>query len=655
MLANHAIVRAVLESDVKVYATYPGSPTVEILDMFDGIAVEMDLRMDLSVNEKVALETAAGSSMVGLRSFCSMKSVGMNVASDALYVLAYTGVKGGCVVLIADDPHAHSSQSEQDGRWFGYTGYLPMFDPSDPQEAYDMVKASYPISERYGTIVLLRTTTRINHQSAIVNTEALARTPFKKVRWSESRRNYSAVGELARKGKIRLLATIDDLRAVSDVSPFNRIEHFDGIQLRSGPPADPENYDLGIITSGVGYNYVIEALMRLGVKAKVLKIGMINPLPAGAIGSFLSDVEEAVVVEELSPYIETFVRSIALGANPKVKVLGKGTGHLSEYSELNVALVTKALSEISGARPPLDHMAHFDRTKALSDNIPQRPPIFCAGCPHRGTFMALRRALGDTGKVYLSNDIGCYTMLVLDPMNWSDSQLCMGASLGVAAGVDYAAEEGVVSVIGDSTFFHAGLPGVANAVHNDHDLTLIVLDNSVTAMTGQQSHPGTPDAAGGRVGKKLDIERALRGLGVENIHTIDPFQIRKSIRTFKEVLALKGVRVIISKGECALHHFRNHRRAGARAVPFFVDREVCKKPYNCIKDFLCPAISIGRDGFTEISPETCVGCGECAQMCGYGAIRSTATLFGGEDKVYYTLEDYQAVRPILERRDKEVI
>ncbi|MDG6226173.1 MAG: indolepyruvate ferredoxin oxidoreductase subunit alpha [Candidatus Thermoplasmatota archaeon] len=640
MMANEAIVRACLESDVKVFASYPGSPTTEILDTFERICNDMDVRMDISANEKVALETAVGAAMVGCRSFCSMKSVGMNVASDALYVMAYTGVRSGCVVLLADDPHAHSSQSEQDGRWYGYNSYLPMLDPSDPQEAYEMVKFAYALSERYGTIVLLRTTTRINHQSAVVGTSEMRWTSFSKVNWKDNRRNYSAVGELARKGKMRLLETIGRIADDTRMTSFNRIEHFDGYALKKGGPGRSDGYTFGIATSGISYQYVLEALMRLKIKARILKIGMINPMPVALISGFLEGIDDLIVVEELSPYLETFIASAAQGSFSGLRIYGKRTGHLSEFSELDVPLVQRAIANVTGAEIPFDHLEHLKSMGSIADGIPMRPPVFCAGCPHRGTFTALRMALGDKGKVYLSNDIGCYTMLVLPPFSWSDSQLCMGSSLGIAAGVDLAAEEDVVSVIGDSTFFHAGLPGLVNAVHNGHDLTLLILDNSVTAMTGQQSHPGTEDAAGGRKGIKIDIEGALRGVGVSDITVIDPFQIRKSIGPMKEALKRSGVRAIISRGECALYHFRRYRRSGARTVPFFIDQEKCRKPYNCIKDFMCPAISLGPDRIPVISPHICVGCGECAQLCGFGSIRSTAVLKGGEDRVYYTPEDY---------------
>ncbi|MFW3145746.1 MAG: thiamine pyrophosphate-dependent enzyme [Thermoplasmatota archaeon] len=653
MLANEAIARAALESDVKVYATYPGSPTVEILTAFDKASrILDDLRCEISVNEKVALEVGAGAAMVGHRSFVSMKSVGTNVASDALYVMAYTGVKGGMVMLLADDPHAHSSQSEQDGRWFGYTAYMPMLDPSGPQEAYDMVKWAYGFSEKHGTIVLLRTTTRVNHQSGIVNTQELIRAPFKKMKFDEDRRNYSAVGITARKGKLRMLERMESMRVDSDSNPFNREMYFDGIEVYSGVPED-EGYELGLLVSGVTYNYALEALKELGIKARIFKPGLINPLPERRIKDFLKGLEKLMVIEELSPYLEGFAKQFAFEEGSDLEIIGKGIGLLSEFSEYSIPLVINALSEITGIGSPIDHLAHKEKIEKLADILPMRPPGFCAGCPHRGTFTALRRAAGNI-PIYFSNDIGCYTMLVLPPLEFSDSQLCMGASLGIGAGVSISAEEKVVVAIGDSTLFHAGLPGIVNAVHNKRDMTIIVLHNSVTAMTGQQSHPGEIGTIGGKEGISIDIERMLRALGVQKIVNIDSFQIRRNRALIKEVLEFKGVSAVISHGECALYHFRNLRKEGAKPVPFFVDKEKCRAPYNCIRDFLCPAISIDpADGKSQIDPSICVGCGECAQMCGFGAIRSTAVLRGGEDRVYYTKEDYDQYMEVIS--GKEVV
>lgn len=639
MLANEAMVRAALESDIKVYATYPGSPTVEILDAFDKASrVLDDIKCEISVNEKTALEVGAGAAMVGQRSFVSMKSVGTNVASDALYVMAYTGVRKGMVLLLADDPHAHSSQSEQDGRWFGYTGYFPMLDPSSPQEAYEMIKWSYPFSEKHGITVLVRTTTRINHQSSIVKTEEMKRTPFEKVRFDEDRTKYSAVGVTARKGKLRILERMEEMKRDSEGNPFNKMLYFDGEDLHQGVP--DEKYELGILVSGVTLNYTVEALREMKVKARIFKPGLINPLPEMKLKEFMKSVETLLVAEELSPYLEGFAKQFAKEDEIPVKILGKGFGPFTEYSEYNVPILVKALSILTGMKAPMDHLAHKEKMDKLTEILPPRPPGFCAGCPHRGTFIALRRATGNT-PMFFSNDIGCYTMLVLPPLEFSDSQLCMGASLGIGAGVSMSAEEKVVVAIGDSTLFHAGLPGIVNAVHNKRDMTIIVLHNSVTAMTGQQSHPGESGVIGGKEGIAIDIEGVLRSLGIQKIVNINSFQIRKNRKLMKEALDFEGVSAIISHGECALYHFRNLRRAGGKAVPFYVDKDACKAPYNCIKDFLCPAISIDpSDGKSWIDPSVCVGCGECAQMCGFGAIKSTATLKGGKDRGNYTKEDY---------------
>ncbi|MEA3558316.1 MAG: thiamine pyrophosphate-dependent enzyme, partial [Candidatus Thermoplasmatota archaeon] len=451
--------------------------------------------------------------------------------------------------------------------------------------------------------------------------------------------NYSAVGETARKGKLRILKRMEAMKKDSEKNPFNRELYFDGTTLHEGIPED-EGYDIGILVSGVTYNYTVEALKELGLKARIFKPGLINPLPEGRVKEFMKRVAILMVVEELSPYLEGFVKNYAQEDEMSIKILGKGFGPFTEFSEYNVPILVKALSEATGTKPPLDHMAHKEKIEKLADILPIRPPGFCAGCPHRGTFTALRRAIGKT-PIYFSNDIGCYTMLVLPPLEFSDSQLCMGASLGIGAGVSISAEEKVVVAIGDSTLFHAGLPGIVNAVHNKRDMTIIVLHNSVTAMTGQQTHPAEIGTIGGKEGIAIDIEGLLKAIGVGKIVNMNSFQIRKNRALVKEALDHKGVSAIISHGECALYHFRNLRRQGAKPVPFFVDKEKCKAPYNCIKDFLCPAISIDpADGKSLIDPAVCVGCGECAQMCGFGAIRSTATLKGGEDKVYYTKEDY---------------
>lgn len=654
MLTNEAIVRSALEADVKVVSFYPGAPQTEILDTFDKAFKFFDYRMEIATNEKVAIETAAGAAFVGMRSMTSMKSVGTNVASDALYSLAYTGVKGGMICCVSDDPFCHSSQSEQDGRWFGYTSYLPMLEPSTPSEAMHMVKEAFKLSEKYGSIVMIRTTTRVNHQSAVVQTNEINRTPFEPLPWDDDHPRYATVGAAAREHKLRLVDKIDRMRADPDLLALNRIEFFDGTSIVEADSEASPNCRLGIIANGVNYLYAVESLRKLGVPAHILKIGVLNPLPEGMISLFLKSLEKVVVIEELFPYMENIITAIAKDANPAVTIFGKRSGHFQESLEYNIPIVIKVLAEAAGKELGFDHLEHAEKIQKVAGILPKRLPVFCAGCPHRATFWSLYKALGDRTKVFFANDIGCYSMACLEPIAWSDSMLAMGASMGVAAGVQYATDAKVIAMIGDSTLFHAGLPGIVNAVHNQDDITLFVMDNSVTAMTGQQTHPAHPEKAGGREGTKLDIEGVLTGLGVEKIVHVNSYEVMQNIKLMKEAIDFKGLSVVISHQECALYHFRNYRHAGGKIVPFYIDHEVCKNAYTCVKDFMCPAISVNEEtGQSQIAPDICVGCGVCARICGFKAIKSTATLKGGENRSYIELEDYEELQKVIAEKVTE--
>ena len=607
MICNEAIVRGALEADVKVVSEYPGSPTTEILDTFSEISPKFDYKMEISVNEKVALETCAGASMVGLRSMTAMKSVGMNVASDSFFSLSYTGVKGGMVVVVADDPHAHSSQTEQDGRPFGPNAYVPMLEPSDPAEAKRMVKLAFQLSEKYSVPVLIRTTTRVNHQSGIVELEKLDRKPFAKIPWTHPPGRYVTVAEAARQFKHKLLERTRLIEQEFEASDMNMVKD--------------TGSDLGIVTVGAGYNYTVDAARILGINPSILKLGTTYPLPRKLIGDFLKKLKTVVVVEELQPYLELHVTAIAKDANPSIKIYGKWTGHFSESLEYNPNIVVDALAKVVGRNPPVDYSAIMAKAMEMKAGLADRWPTFCPGCPHRATLHALKQATKGL-KHILSTDIGCYSMSFLDPINYGDSLLSMGACLGVAAGMQYAAQEKVVAMIGDSTFWHAGLPGLVNAIHHGDDFTLVILDNEVTAMTGQQPDPGRDYNAGGQPAKPLILEDVIKAMGISDITIVDPYQVKAAVEPMKQALSRKGPNVIISRRACALYADRNKRRRGEVIQTNKVDKNVCKKPYTCIREFYCPAISIDdEDRKAFITKELCDRCDVCAKLCPFGSIK----------------------------------
>ena len=623
LFCNEAIVRGALEADVKVVAFYPGSPVSEILDTFYQISDKMDVKMEIATNEKVALEIVAGASMVGQRSLTAMKSVGLNVASDTFFSLGYTGVNKGCVLVFADDPYCHSSQSEEDGRFFAEYGYFPMLEPTDPVEAKEMVKEAFEISEKFKTLVLVRTTTRINHQSTIVPLEPLNRTKFSPGGFRSFNRSYATVGSRARELKTELLKRRDELREEFETSKFNVIRG--------------EKSEVGIITSGVSYNYVLETVQKLKINPLILKLGTTNPLPENLVKSFIRSLKTVIIVEELSPFIENKVRALSKDVNPQVEIVGKISGHFSEANEYNIPLVLNVIREIFKISSEHHYENILNTANKLKSILPVRIPVFCPGCPHRATFWALQRAVGaKNDKLAFMNDIGCYSMLLLNKNIYSklhpdDLLLAMGATIGTGSGVSLASEEKVISVIGDSTFFHAGLPGMINVSNNKEDVMIIILDNSVTAMTGQQPNPGTGYGPSGTPKHKIQIENVLKGMGFENVVINNCFDVKNSATSFKKALDSKGPTIIISRGACALWNDRNKRARGEKIQPFYVDNEICRKCHTCMKDFFCPAISMetlesqflddkGKTwkGFSShISTELCDGCGVCSILCPY--------------------------------------
>lgn len=612
MLANEAVVRGALEADVKIVAFYPGSPTSEILDTFSDVIDHFrDYKMHISANEKVALETVAGASMAGQRSFASMKSVGMNVASDSMYSIGYTGLNAGCVVLIADDPHAHSSQSEQDGRYFGETAYVPMLEPATAQEALDMTKWAFEVSEKHKTLVIMRTTTRVNHQRGMVKLGELNRTPFKKNKWQDVKGQYFTVGSVARALKAKMLERTKAVQKDFEKSKFNKVV--------------PGSGNVGILTAGVCYLHVKEAMQNLGVQLPVFKLGTLFPLPEKKLAEFVKTLSTLIIVEELTPYLENHIAAITQTANPSLNIIGKRTGHFSEMLEYNVPIVEKVLAVVLDKKPSLDYDAILKRAEKLKEILPDRPPIFCPGCPHRGTLWAFRQALQQMrirDKIVFNNDIGCYSMAFLPPNEFSDSMLAMGASLGVSAGMEMALEDKVIAMVGDSTLYHAALPGIVNLIHHNSNVTLFVLDNSVTAMTGQQYNPNSPFDAGGHPARKINMEKMFEALGADSVTIIDPYETRDCITPIKTAIEAKGFNVIISRRECALYGDRLKKQAGEKIIPSENVKDTCRGIYACVTEFYCPAIVIDEtDHKMMIQQDLCDGCLECRQACPVDAPR----------------------------------
>ena len=611
-MTNEAIARAAMESDVKVSAFYPGSPTSEILNsMYRLSGLFPDLKMEVSSNEKVALETVAGASMAGVRSLTAMKSVGLNVASDSFYSLGYVGVNAGCVLVFADDPHAHSSQSEQDGRYFAQTGHVPMLEPSTPQEAYEMTKYAYELSEKHRILTLIRTTTRVNHQNSAVTVGVINRSPFKKKNWKDVKVSYFTLGETARRLKSEALKKLESIKKEFDSSPFNIVMN--------------GKDNVGIITNGISYLHTLEAVKRLGIEPNILRLGTLYPVPEETITEFIEGLDKLVVIEELLPYIEDIVTPIALRSNSSIEIIGKNSGHFPSVGEYNTGLVAETLSSIYGVPSDIEYCKVIARATELKEILPIRLPSFCPGCPHRGTMWSVQQALKGMDFV-INNDIGCYSMLLLEPYGLTDSVLAMGASQGLSSGMQHVLNDRVISFLGDSTFFHAALPGIVNAIHNNHDYTVIILDNKVTAMTGQQPNPGSDFGAAPVT--EIDIEAVLRGLGVKNITTISAFDPQPNVETIKEVINMPGFNVIISVGPCALYNDRKKRQERVSIVPNRVNEETCKTIYACVRDFFCPAIELNMETRqAAILDDLCNGCGNCGRLCPRTAIVPT----GGEE------------------------
>ena len=568
MIGNQAVAAGLHDGGLGVVSSYPGTPSTEITEF---LSTYNDLHSEWAPNEKVACEVAYGASLAGARSACAMKHVGLNVAADPLFTLSYTGVNGGMVICVADDPAMHSSQNEQDSRHYAIAAKVPMLEPADSAEAYEFAKSAFELSEKFDTPVLLRMCTRIAHSQSIVETgEAV---PAVLRDYEKNPAKYIMMPGNAIKRHPVVEARTEAIRAFSENCIYNKVEY--------------NSTEVGIITSGTSYMYVKEVLPE----ASVLKIGMPNPLPVEIIREFASKVDKLYVIEELDPIIETHVR--ALG----IEVTGKELfSALGEFSQQTIAA---AFGKDAPACVGADSV------------IPNRPPMMCAGCPHRGMFYTLAK-----NKITVHGDIGCYTLGAVPPLSALDSTLCMGASISGLHGFNAArgaeAEKKSVAVIGDSTFMHSGMTGLVNVAYNATNSTVIILDNSITGMTGHQQNPTTGYNIKGDPAAKVDLEALCRALGINRVRVVDPYDLKACDTAIKEELAAEEPSVIISRRPCVL------LKSVKVAPSLTVDADKCRSCKRCM-GLGCPAISM-HDGKAKIDNTLCVGCGVCKQLCAFDAI-----------------------------------
>lgn len=600
LLGNEAIARGAIEAGVSFASTYPGTPSSEIsLNLFL-VSKQTNLYFEYSTNEKVALEAAAAAANSGVRTFCMMKHVGLNVAADPLMTLAYVGVTSGMVILSADDPAMFSSQNEQDNRYYAKFGNLPMLEPSSVPEAKEMLKYAFDLSESLSQPVLFRTTTRINHSNAFV-TFGDVKPVQNKGRFIPHSARCVTVPAVSRMLHAKLIEKMQKAQELSEKSDFNIVQ--DSLQKTS----------FGIIANGVSYNYALDSIEDLNIKeeTKILRLGFSNPMPKKLIADFLKTCEKVLVVEEGEPFMEEAVKAIAQEAKLKTLIKGKAEDLFSKLYEYDPAMVREKVASFFGIK-------YEQKEKISYKDIPQialRPPNLCAGCSHRATFYEVKKA-AENMDIICPTDIGCYTLGFLPPLSTGDFVICMGSSVSTSCGFSAITNQKVVAFIGDSTFFHSGITGLINAVFNNHNLTLVILENGTTAMTGHQPHPATDMEYLGLKGYgKIDIEKLVRAIGVEHVSIIKPFKVKKSIEIIKQALEYKGVSVIISKELCALYA-KTIKRLKPRA---FKVSNKCKDHKHCLNTIACPSFYL-EEKRIKIDVNTCVGCALCAQLCPENAI-----------------------------------
>lgn len=593
LMGNEAVAYGAAAAGVGVVSGYPGTPSTEVLETVAKINTDKRIYVEWSTNEKAALEVAAGAAYAGARSMVTMKQVGLNVASDPLMSLAYVGVKGGMVVLVADDPGPLSSQTEQDTRHFARYANLPVFDPATPEEAYEMTIAAFALSEQIGKPVFVRPTTKVCHSCATI--EAPDNWEPKQADGFVKDPKWVIFPPLAYRAHVEIEALQRRLSEELSDSPFNKM-------WGSGK--------VGVAAGGVSRTYVTELAERFRLPVKVLEVGIPNPFPTGMGAEFLRGLEKVIVFEELDPVIEEGLMEIAYQNRIDVAILGKKTDNTPCAGEFTYEIVRDALADVLGME------LKDDTPCAPPPPLPVRNPVLCAGCPHRASFYAVKLAMKGQKAVF-TGDIGCYTLGNAKPLEMTDTCLCMGAGITVAQGLKRAQPDTAhIAFVGDSTFFHTGLPGIANAVYNQTDITVIVLDNYTTAMTGHQPHPGIGKTMMGVQHGKIDIYGVVKALGASYVKKADPFDLEHAVSVVKEAVAEPGVSVVIFESPCiALIKPQRVMK---------VDAETCRACGRCVREIGCPALFVGEDKKVFVEPSLCTGCGLCTDVCPFDAIGGEA-------------------------------
>jgi indolepyruvate ferredoxin oxidoreductase alpha subunit len=574
LLGNEAVALGAYEAGVKVASAYPGTPSTEItesISKYDGIYTEW------APNEKVALEVALGASIAGARAMACMKHVGLNVAADPLFTSSYTGINGGLVIVVADDPGMHSSQNEQDSRFYGRAAHIPVLEPSDSQEAKDFTKLAFEISEAFDTPVMLRMTTRVSHSRSLVEPGERMDCGLKS--YEKDADKYVMMPAMARARRAILVEREKKLQEYSENADLNKIEYND----RS----------IGIIAAGGAYNYAKEAAPG----ASFFKLGLVWPLPQELIKNFAVSVERLFVVEELETFIEDYIKTLG------VEVFGKE--YFPKIGELSYEMVARGL-KAAGVKHEILNLAFENSIEVKASSIPSRPPALCPGCPHRGVYHVLKKL-----NLTVTGDIGCYTLGALPPLSSMDTCICMGASIGNAHGMEKARGEDAsvktVAVIGDSTFIHSGITGLIDVVYNNGAATVIILDNSTTGMTGHQEHPATGFNIKGEPANRINLEKLCEVVGVRRVRVEDPFDLEKFERAVREEISSREPSVIIARRPCALL-----KRNRSKNPPYYVNTDTCIACGTCL-EMGCPAIT--NTDVVSIDESMCAGCGLCAAVC----------------------------------------